>query len=173
MKYFFLLLACVSLLTAKTIEDFETEKKVDQLLLLMQKRLSLMHEVAKAKWNQHLPIEDKAREAAILTSLSQKVPQNKDWIVAFFKAQIESAKQMQRADFACWQNEGQALIATDLSLNSDLRAYIDRLNDEMYNLLTEVSYDDLKAKVSPVPISNREADNIPQNVWNTAISSLN
>ena len=173
MKYLIFTVLLIAELNGKTIKEYETEKKVDQLLLLVQKRLSLMHEVAKIKWNKDLAIEDKAREETILNTLSQKInPVDKSWIIAFFKAQIEAAKQMQKADFSCWKREGIETIDTTLSLNVALREYIDRLNDEMLDLLSKVSQEDLKKTYLNKPISIRDADSIPQDVWNTAIDPI-
>jgi len=171
MKSFIFYLLFFSLLLGKTIEEYETEKKVDQLLFLVQKRLSLMHEVAKVKWNQNLPIEDKKREEIILNAISEKTGSN-PWIMAFFKAQIESAKDMQSSDFTCWKSYGIKQLDTELSLDASLRAYIDRLNSEMLELLLNISEEDFNHYVLKNPISIRESDSIPQGVWNRAINPV-
>lgn len=169
MKIFLLSFLILSAIFGNTIEEYEAEKRVDQLLLLMQKRLSLMHEVAKVKWNKQLPIEDKSREEAILNAISKKSNSN-PWISAFFIAQIESAKEMQRADFFCWKNDGLIQIDTNLSLDSSLRAYIDRLNDEIFELLSKITEEEFNKYHLNLPISIRESDAIPLNIWNKAIS---
>ena len=46
----------------KEMIDLEFERKVDQLFLLIQKRLVVMHQVARTKWHHNLSIVDKIRE---------------------------------------------------------------------------------------------------------------
>ncbi len=169
MKIFLLSFLIFSAVFSSTIEEYEAEKRVDELLLLMQKRLSLMHEVAKVKWNKQLPIEDKTREEAILHAISNKSNSN-PWISAFFIAQMEAAKEMQRADFFCWKNEGLIETDTNLSQESSLRAYINRLNDEIFDLLSKVTEEEFAKYRLNRPISIRESDAIPLNIWNKAIS---
>lgn len=168
MKYLFLFLFVFSSLFSSLIDDQEIEKRVDLLLLMMQKRLSLMHEVAKVKWNKALPLEDKAREAEILEAISKKSNVN-PWVLSFFKAQMEAAKDMQKFDFACWQNLGVKSIETDLKLDSELRAYIDRLNDEILSLIQKITEADFCKYRLNKPISTRESDSIPLPIWNKAI----
>ncbi|MFN4174865.1 MAG: chorismate mutase [Parachlamydiaceae bacterium] len=171
MRYLFVFLFAVSFLYGSELDDYEAEKRVDQLLLIMQKRLSFMHEVAKVKWNKALPIEDKARENEILDSISHKSNVN-PWILRFFKAQMEAAKELQRFDFTCWQNAGMKSIETDLKLDSELRAYIDRLNEEILSLIQKVKEADFYKYRLNKPISIRESDSIPSAIWNKAILSL-
>ncbi len=161
----------------QNIEDFEAETKVDQLLRLIQKRLAIMHEVAKAKWNQHLPIEDKVREEKLLVDLAQKAKQlnlNEQWIVQFFQIQMDVAKEVQKRDFALWQKQGIIAYEEVLSLQQDLRSYIDHINQEMILLLSEIHMDhlDMGRFVLDQPISIRQTDSIDQDLWVRAISPL-
>lgn len=107
-KFTFLNVFANNDLKSLTIENIETEKTIDQLLLLIQKRLVIMHEVARTKWNLHLPIEDLAREKQLLTGLVELAHANsleKQWVSQFFQAQFDAAKQIQKADFALWQQQ--------------------------------------------------------------------
>lgn len=157
--------------TSKTIGDYEEEKKVDQLLLLIQKRLVIMHEVARTKWNQNLPIEDKAREQQILQKLVKQADQydiEASWVTQFFEAQIEAAKGVQRADFSQWREQGMGLFDSTLSLREDLRFYIDRINQEMIELLSKMEPE--TRFILPYPLSVRLSDAIEDEVWLIAIS---
>jgi chorismate mutase len=121
--------------------NFELEQKIDLLLLLIQKRLVIMHEVARTKWNQNLPIEDKEREEQILTNLANKAKAfglDEKFVVKFFQAQIDASKQVQRNDFSLWKEQGMLKFEKILSLKDELRDYIDHLNQEMIMVLSQI-----------------------------------
>ncbi len=162
----------VSLAPVRNIEAAETEKKVDQLLLLMQKRLSIMHDVARTKWNQGLPIEDKAREAQILKGLvgqSKNIQADESWIARFFQAQMDAAKEVQRSDFAIWEKRSVQKFAETIPL-SELRVYIDEVNREMIDLLSRIPDLAHSDFILHYPISTRESDFIDKKVWDLAVS---
>lgn len=158
----------------RSLEAYEEETKVDQLLLLIQKRLAIMHEVARTKWNQDLAIEDKEREQQILTSL---IKQSKDsgldeiWLSQFFQAQMEAAKEVQKTDFAIWQKQNVQEFPSVLTL-AQLRTYIDEMNREIIDLLSKISDPSHTSFILDRPISIRSSDQIESSVWDTAISPL-
>ncbi|MGL4540638.1 MAG: gamma subclass chorismate mutase AroQ [Candidatus Rhabdochlamydia sp.] len=160
----------------QSIEDFEIEQKVDQLLLLMQKRLVIMHEVARTKWNQNLTIEDKIREQQILADLAEKASKyglDEKWTTAFFQAQMDASKEMQKKDFTLWQKEGLLKFEQVLSLKDELRFYIDQLNEEMMMLLSKIYKKGLSNRfILAHPISNRKSDYIEKDIWSLAIASF-
>ncbi|MGL5263522.1 MAG: gamma subclass chorismate mutase AroQ [Candidatus Rhabdochlamydia sp.] len=160
----------------QSIEDFEIEQKVDQLLLLMQKRLVIMHEVARTKWNQNLTIEDKIREQQILADLAEKASKyglDEKWTTAFFQAQMNASKEMQKKDFTLWQKEGLLKFEQVLSLKDELRFYIDQLNEEMMMLLSKIYKKGLSNRfILAHPISNRKSDYIEKDIWSLAIASF-
>lgn len=161
---------------SRSMQDVESEKKVDQLVLLIQKRLSIMHEVARTKWNQNLPIEDKVREQQILDDLVEKANQkglDKRWMVTFFQAQMDAAKEIQKRDFSNWRQEGLGMFPHVFSLKDDLRGYIDLLNHEIIVLLSGISINDSARFVLSRPLSCRPTDAIECDVWLMAISPFN
>jgi len=131
-----------------------------------------MHEVARTKWNQGLPIEDKAREAQILKGLvgqSEKIQAHEGWITQFFQAQMDAAKEVQRSDFAVWEKGSVQKFAEAIPL-SGLRGYIDEVNREMIDLLSQI-HDPAKSDlILHYPISTRESDFIDKKVWDIAVS---
>jgi chorismate mutase-like protein len=156
-----------------SIEKFEVEKKVDQLLLLMQKRLVIMHEVARAKWNQKLPIEDKGREQHILTQLIEQAKTyslDEKWIHAFFQAQFDAAKEIQKNDFSLWNEQGMQKFEHALSLKDELRGYIDQINQEMIELLSQIGKEVDSQLILEHPLSNRVSDYIESSVWQLSIA---
>lgn len=185
LSYFLFLLLCVQGSTSElvstssskhqTIESFEAIQKMDQLLLLIQKRLAIMHEVARTKWNQNLPIEDKIREDQVLEKLSALARQyglDEKWVTKFFQAQIDASKEIQKNDFTLWKKEGVLLFEEVFSLGSELRSYIDHLNQEMMMLLSKIDLKNLNGHVLEQPISTRSLDYVESDVWLLAILPL-
>lgn len=160
----------------QNIHNLETQKIVDQLLLLIQKRLVVMHEVARTKWNQNLPIEDKVREQQILMDLAKQANKfnvDEKWVVKFFQAQIDAAKEIQKNDFAFWKQQALQKFEKVLSLKDELRFYIDQINQEMMVLLSQMYGKDQSGKfILDHPISNRDTDYIENEIWLLAISPL-
>jgi len=78
----------------------------DELYTLVAERLSLMRDVAAFKWLNDRPVEDTAREqvvvdAAVAEALNRGLrPKAAE---AFFREQIEAAKDIQRFWFEAWQ----------------------------------------------------------------------
>lgn len=171
--YFLALILCWHAGHAQTyhsVEEFAREKKSDQLLLLIQKRLVIMHEVARTKWNQGLPIEDKAREEQLLKQLAEKAKAyqlDEQWVAKFFQAQIDAAKEIQKRDFALWRQQGVTTFEKVFSLKDELRTYIDQINQEMLLLLN-----DQAPLVLDHPISSRPTDLIEKEIWSLAIGPL-
>lgn len=164
--------------THATIENFEVEQKIDLLLLLIQKRLVIMHEVARTKWNQNLPIEDKAREQQILIDLVGKANQyglEEKFVMRFFQAQMDAAKEIQKSDFIFWKENGVSKFETTFSLKEDLRLYIDQLNQEILVLLSKIyskPFDINSTYILDRPISTRSSDYIENDVWSLAVLAL-
>lgn len=161
--------------THRSIEAIELERNIDQLLLLMQKRLVIMHEVVRTKWNQNLPIEDKERDLQILKGFAAQASQyqlEEQWVTQFFLAQINAAKLLQKNDFDQWQKEGRPKFEKVLNLKDDLRSYIDRINQEIMVLLSKVYHNDINTMILNQPLSNRSSDHIESEVWQLAISPL-
>ncbi len=81
---------------------------LEPLLRLIDRRLALMPDVARHKWNSHSAIEDLPREREIIDGLkaqAQALGVPAEWAARFFRAQIEAAKTIQREHFARWEQE--------------------------------------------------------------------
>ncbi|MBA3816771.1 MAG: gamma subclass chorismate mutase AroQ [Parachlamydiaceae bacterium] len=164
--------------THETLENFEDERKIDELLLLIQKRLVIMHEVARTKWNHKLPVEDKIREQQMLADLTDKAIHyglDERFVSRFFQAQIEASKEIQTNDFIFWR-EGEVLkFDKTFSLKDELRIYIDQLNHEILDLLSQIytkSYNVNSKYILVQPISKRSSDYIENDIWLLAITPL-
>jgi cyclohexadienyl dehydratase len=116
MKFFIPLLAILLLLPPKTATAEEP------LFRLIDARLALMRAVAAHKWQFQLAVEDSAREAIVVEKARQSairagiVP---DTAEAFFRNQIEAAKEIQRYWFTRWEQGLAPETAPDL--NSEIR----------------------------------------------------
>jgi chorismate mutase-like protein len=79
--------------------------KLDHLLELMKQRLTLMHDVARWKWNANQPIAAPEREL-LESVVRQGRAKGLDarFVRTFFAAQIEAARSVERADFDHWKS---------------------------------------------------------------------
>jgi chorismate mutase len=113
---------------------------LDRLLRAMEKRLALMHEVARCKWNAGQPITDRQRECELLQSVvgrGQGKGLDPDLVRCFFAAQMEAARLVQQADFERWQANKQKPFA-DTKRLAVLRQRIDDLNSDLIDALAEL-----------------------------------
>jgi chorismate mutase len=104
------------------------------LLDLMNERLKLMRNVAKAKWNTHAKIEDPAREAALLKEMASAGREHgldPALSTAFFAAQIDAAKLLQTDAFKEWTTAGQGPLLDAPDLKRDVRPKIDALGPKL------------------------------------------
>ncbi|WP_373921792.1 gamma subclass chorismate mutase AroQ [Undibacterium cyanobacteriorum] len=93
-----------------------------------------MEDVAKHKWNQGLPIEDLQREQQVVANLGQQAAAlgiSPAWAEAFFRAQIEAAKQLQSAYFEQWQRQGITKFENVVSLEQVTRPKLDQLTGQL------------------------------------------
>ncbi len=112
-----------------------------KLALLVDERLSLMPDVARYKWNQQAAIEDLPRERALIESvrgLAAARGLSPDRAAAFFEAQIEASKVIQRELFAQWQAAGQGRFETVVDLATQIRPRLDALNPSLLEGLAAV-----------------------------------
>jgi chorismate mutase len=107
---------------------------------LVEQRLSLMTEVAKAKWNSGSAIEDPTREQQLLADVAAKAQAagiSADWAQHFFRFQIEAAKQVQYCLFAQWTTERQGSFPQVADLRTEIRPKLDLLTGELLQELAK------------------------------------
>lgn len=110
---------------------------VDRLLGLMQRRLAVMHDVARWKWANEVPISDPAREAKVLDAVAERGRErglDPAFVRSFFAAQMEASKRVQGADFDRWRTAGQGPAPGGPDLAAS-RARIDGLDGEILDAL--------------------------------------
>jgi chorismate mutase len=116
--------------------------KVEKLLGLIADRLAVAPEVARTKWNTHAAIEDLPREAQITRSVAQVAPEHglaPACASAFFQAQIDASKIVQRALHQEWTSRGQPAFEKVPDLAKEIRPVLDRLTPALLKALAEAS----------------------------------
>lgn len=116
------------------------ERPVDDVLALIDARLKLAPDVARAKWNSGGAIEDAAREAAIIAGLGRQAGQlglPVDWAESFFRAQIEASKAVQRDLFERWRQQQAGKFADAPDLATTTRPKLDALTPRLLQALAQ------------------------------------
>jgi len=148
---------------------------VETLLGLMNERLAVQADVARYKWNAGQAIEDREREAALLATVARLAPEHgiaPDLAQAFFTAQIEAGKAIQRALFQRWRDAGQGRFADAPDLAGVIRPALDRLTPALLSALAAVrptpSDPDERTRIATAPEAWREMPG----VWDIAVRPL-
>ncbi|MEN9704667.1 MAG: hypothetical protein RLZZ393_546 [Pseudomonadota bacterium] len=113
----------------------------EALAALVDERLSLMPDVARYKWNRNQAIDDPPREQAVLDAVRAQAPQyglDPARAVAFFAAQIEAAKVLERELFVGWQANRQENFAEVKDLSAEIRPRLDALSPQLLAALAAV-----------------------------------
>lgn len=139
----FTCLMLVALLFNISQADAETPSKdarqtVDQLLTLIDERLAIAPEVAKAKWNSGAPINAPEREAQILERVvAEAASAGVDEALAqtFFQHQFEASKQVQQRLHEQWQQAQHPPFDDAPDLANDIRPKLDELTPQLIGAL--------------------------------------
>lgn len=116
--------------------------RVDRLLGLLELRLRISKEVARAKWNSGAPVEDLAREAKVVEAflaearLAQVEP---DLARALIEAQIAASKMRQNELMGRWQGQRHSLFPRVPDLAGDIRPRLDWLSCQLAQSLAEAA----------------------------------
>lgn len=112
-------------------------KILEQLRKSMEQRLALMPDVARYKWSVQRPVDDFAREAIIVRRFAAEAEKHgvpAAWAARFFQAQIDAAKQVQRACLVAWTAGAAPAIAV-LDLATEIRPRLDALEKPLLESL--------------------------------------
>ncbi|CAB5281723.1 chorismate mutase [Burkholderia multivorans] len=111
------------------------------LVALASQRLALAEPVARWKWANRQPIEDRPREAALLAAVEQRAAQtglDPSFARTFFEDQIAASKEVQNALFATWRAT-RPPEGTPPDLATSTRPALDRLTQKMLAGLAQVA----------------------------------
>ena len=117
-----------SMLVAALLLLSPSEANVDRLLLLLQTRLTVSEDVARAKRASGAAVEDRFREEAVLDAVAKAAPQSgvkPGEARRLFLAQIEASKAAQSRMLEVWR--GLAPFPTAPDLAKDVRPRLDAL----------------------------------------------
>lgn len=112
----------------------DVRQTVDQLLRLVDERLAIAPDVAKAKWNSGEPIDAPAREAQILERVVAEATRagiNEAFAQTFFKHQFEASKVIQHRLHEQWRQTEQPPFASPPDLAEDIRPQLDQLTPKL------------------------------------------
>jgi cyclohexadienyl dehydratase len=113
------------------------ERDLDPLFALLGQRLALMPEVAAAKWHDHLPVADPAREEALLEATAQRARElgiEPDSTRTLLALQMSLARALQERLFERWSRAEKAPAPTR-ALKTELRPELDRLGEALLRAL--------------------------------------
>jgi len=159
-----------------SIENLEKVKEVDYVFFLMQKRLAIMHEVARWKWNTKTAIEELPFEKQLLKKIGKLASAyglEKSWALNFFHAQTEAAILLQQRDFAIWEEQEIKEFENTADLYTEIKPYLERMNKQIIEAIVDIApyLEDtgIMSLVPAQPLSFRPYDFIDVDVWQKAI----
>ncbi|MBX3167857.1 MAG: gamma subclass chorismate mutase AroQ [Candidatus Eremiobacteraeota bacterium] len=136
------------------------QQHIDKLLQLMQQRLALAPTVAQVKWNNHLPVEDPAREEQLL----EKVPEAER---AFLRAQFEASKVIQQQCRRNWVGQHSGVFPSAPTL-SEIRSQLDQVTREMLQALEAA-----RPELARPELLEKALSKFPESdAWNRALEPL-
>src|SRR5215469_16406494 len=104
---------------------------LQQLVEISAQRLTLAKQVALAKWDSGMPVEDMMREEQVIADVrSRGANMGLDIgdVSDFFQAQIEANKLVQYSLLAQWHRAGKAPDHTPVDLASKIRPELDEVD---------------------------------------------
>lgn len=164
-----------------TVQSSEENPELDRVLELMQKHLSLTHEVARWKWNHKLPISvDERSERALIGHYIARAKESgvsPEWMEIFIRSQLDAARILQYYDHEKWSKEGYGPFEEVFNYEEEISPYIANVMSELFDTLVKV-YPKLTEKercclVLQRPLHESGENFIALEAWNLAAQPLN
>ncbi|MBU9556902.1 chorismate mutase [Burkholderia multivorans] len=131
----------LALFSSSPVRADGDDTALTNLVALASQRLALAEPVARWKWANRQPIEDRPREAALLAAVEQRAAQaglDASFARTFFEDQIAASKAVQNALFATWRAT-RPPEGTPPDLAASTRPALDRLTQKMLAGLAQVA----------------------------------
>ncbi|MCA8339036.1 chorismate mutase [Burkholderia multivorans] len=131
----------LALFSSSPVRADGDDTALTNLVALASQRLALAEPVARWKWANRQPIEDRPREAALLAAVEQRAAQaglDASFARTFFEDQIAASKEVQNALFATWRAT-RPPEGTPPDLATSTRPALDRLTQKMLAGLAQVA----------------------------------
>ena len=128
------------------------QSAIDRLQPLVEtsaRRLVLAREVALAKWDTRLSVEDPTREAQVIMAAAKDGESkglNRTFVSNFFAAQVDANKLIQYSLLAEWHRAGRAPKHPPVSLTEDIRPRLDQIEGALIAEL--VKTEDIRTNAS-------------------------
>jgi chorismate mutase len=142
----FLFSACQNPASQSSNVSSNDEQKITHLLTLIDQRLNIAPQVAKAKWNSGSPVNDTKREAKVLyevTAQAKLIGKEKcepALVKKFFQDQFTAGKIIQTHLLISWRNKYPAKhkFKDAPNLARDIRPQLDKLTPELITAFCDV-----------------------------------
>lgn len=113
-----------------------------ELVEILLRRLALVQQVARAKWNSQAAIYDPQRESDLLRATSEQATvcgaDAEAW-QKFLSAQLAASRQLQEELHALWRASNHPPWPDAPDLSSELRPQLDTLNAELLSVWVELT----------------------------------
>jgi chorismate mutase len=116
--------------------------KLQPLVETSARRLAIAQQVALAKWDSQVPVEDAAREAQVITAAAKDGEArglDPAFVSRFFSAQIEANRLVQYSLLAKWRRRGTAPAHKPINLATTIRPELDELQKELVRELADTA----------------------------------
>ena len=120
---------------AYTIDEIS---RADRILHLIDQRLRISVLVARAKWNENLPIEAAGRESVVVANFEELARDKgipSELARSFIEAQIVASKLVQTELFAAWRADRRVAFAVSPDLKGEIRPQLDLLTKSLIEAL--------------------------------------
>lgn len=134
MRTFLLILLLCGTALAQSPGSFAPTPPQESLIASLVARLKLSKEVAWTKFQQHLPVADLKREAAILTALKsqgEKIGLTSNEVRVLFVPQIAASRRAQEELIAAWRFGTPLPKTPPKDLQRDIRPLVTKVSLEM------------------------------------------
>lgn len=126
-----------------------TADRLQALIAISARRLSIGKQVALSKWDSKVPVEDAPREAHVIAAAIQAGELrglDQTSVATFFKAQIEANKLVQYSLLAEWYRLGNAPVHSSIDLANTIRPELDQIQTALIAELADTT--NIRAKAS-------------------------
>jgi chorismate mutase len=135
----------IAVMAMNSVCDGRAQTAVEQLQPLVEtsaRRLNLAQEVAFAKWQTGIAVEDPPREEHVIASaVSEGKTEGLDPAIVsrFFRAQIEANKVVQSSLLATWHRAGKAPDHQAKNLATTIRPQLDEIQKQLIEELVSTA----------------------------------
>jgi chorismate mutase len=117
-------------------------ERLQPLVEISARRLTIAEQVALAKWDSNAAVEDAPRELEVIMSAvkdGELKGLDRTFVFNFFRAQIEANKIVQYSLLAHWHRVGRAPAHRPINLATSIRPHLDKLQTELIGELAETA----------------------------------